>query len=420
MNRNEFMNIPTNPKIAYPPPNVTMNSNIQMGYMNQDMMMSSQMNHMPRYINSQPHDFNQIGGRSSSGGSRENLVDNFIQQNSGSGSSSNIPGPHLNEINFLNNTTMPNNEHLNHINPQIRFDDNEMMYDMMSKIGGPKDIHSMDSSYHNSMPQHQSNYLYKNALEQQPQPQPQPQQTAPDFQIQNERDFPSLSKETYHHRQQQQQQQQQQHHSDPSGNQQDVFSQQNRFQQSQQNIHQQQSNPGGQQGNKILSQNDTYDLSYLINMNRSSDKSLNVLYNGIDLSSLGMDLTSSNDLYPKFISPYTSLEEDYKLPPCYEIQNLPQPNTKLHMRRFYEEVLFYIFYAMPKDVLQLLAASELYDRNWRYHKIEQRWLRNFQEPLTKTQSYEIGSYVFFDADTWEKKIVDNFKLDYEHLELVLK
>ena len=35
--------------------------------------------------------------------------------------------------------------------------------------------------------------------------------------------------------------------------------------------------------------------------------------------------------------------------------------------KFSNETLFYIFYYMPKDTLQLLAAEELYKRKWRYN-----------------------------------------------------
>lgn len=408
MNHNEFMNMPTNPKMGYPPPNIPMNSNIQMGYMNQDIMMPSQMNHIPPYMNTQQHDYTSqphLVGRSNIG--RDNIDSNI----------------HLNDpsiqpqINFLSRSSNSNSLPTN---PQIPYDDNEMMYDMMHSKMNVKDIHSMDPNYHGNIPHHQSSYLYKSSVDQQ-------QQQQPDFQIQNERDFPSLTKDKYHL---------QQHnsnsssgrsssssnsgnihhpvHGESSGNQQQTRYPQNINQQ--QHQHQQQTSSSIHP--KLLAMNDTYDLSYLININRLGDKSLNILYNGIDLSSLDMDLTSTNELYPKFISPYTRLEDDYKLPSCYEIPNLTPLSSKIHMKKFYEEVLFYIFYSMPRDVLQMLAASELYDRNWRYHKIERRWLKNYQEPITKTQTYEIGSYWFFDAESWEKKIIDNFRLDYEHIDIV--
>jgi CCR4-NOT transcriptional regulation complex NOT5 subunit len=35
--------------------------------------------------------------------------------------------------------------------------------------------------------------------------------------------------------------------------------------------------------------------------------------------------------------------------------------------KFTIETLFYIFYFMPRDSLQICAAEELYKRKWRYH-----------------------------------------------------
>ena len=37
------------------------------------------------------------------------------------------------------------------------------------------------------------------------------------------------------------------------------------------------------------------------------------------------------------------------------------------------ETLFYIFYNMPRDTLQAYAATELYNRDWRYHKDLKLW-----------------------------------------------
>lgn len=50
---------------------------------------------------------------------------------------------------------------------------------------------------------------------------------------------------------------------------------------------------------------------------------------------------------------------DMMLPACYRVS--PAPATALSkLDRFHESTLFYIFYCMPRDILQLAAASELY------------------------------------------------------------
>jgi CCR4-NOT transcription complex subunit 2 len=48
----------------------------------------------------------------------------------------------------------------------------------------------------------------------------------------------------------------------------------------------------------------------------------------------------------------------YDLPACYRMSAPPSAQSK--MSKFSEETLFYIFYAMPQDVLQDAAAYELY------------------------------------------------------------
>lgn len=45
-----------------------------------------------------------------------------------------------------------------------------------------------------------------------------------------------------------------------------------------------------------------------------------------------------------------------------------------------------------------------YKHNWRYHKELRLWLTKEAgtEPTQKTQSFERGSYIFFDPTLWER------------------
>ena len=52
----------------------------------------------------------------------------------------------------------------------------------------------------------------------------------------------------------------------------------------------------------------------------------------------------------------------------------------------------YMFYQMPKDVVQVHAAKELYRRNWRYHKEMRHWY-----------TFESNTYCHFDTREWEKR-----------------
>ena len=75
-------------------------------------------------------------------------------------------------------------------------------------------------------------------------------------------------------------------------------------------------------------------------------------------------ITSS--IYSTFISPWSdtqtppglNVEPGYYLPPCYRtVQATPPAHQR--MRTFSDEILFYVFYSMPKDVAQEAAAQEL-------------------------------------------------------------
>lgn len=140
-----------------------------------------------------------------------------------------------------------------------------------------------------------------------------------------------------------------------------------------------------------------------------------VLPIGVDLTALGLNLSSTEPLYKTFYNPWEggqgksgdldfsgssqkSQEPEFRLPKCYYM-HAPALRTN-HFTKFQLETLFYIFYIMPHDVLELLAAVELYKRNWRYHKTLKLW---FTSPeLEKSNGYE-GGYIYFDIKSWGKR-----------------
>ncbi|KAI9996664.1 hypothetical protein PInf_014438 [Phytophthora infestans] len=98
---------------------------------------------------------------------------------------------------------------------------------------------------------------------------------------------------------------------------------------------------------------------------------------GCDLTSLGLNLNSAEPLYPTFASPWSeeqlTKEPQFSLPLCY--YNQPPVLKTTHLSKFHLETLFFVFYSMPKDVLQAYAAQELYSREWRYHAELKTWLK---------------------------------------------
>jgi CCR4-NOT transcription complex subunit 2 len=164
----------------------------------------------------------------------------------------------------------------------------------------------------------------------------------------------------------------------------------------------------------------------------NSDKSKLAL--GVDLTTLGLNMnqpeyslyddtdSSARPLYPMFNSPWQDLsrtqtipdfDPKYDLPACYRMSAPPSAQSK--MTKFSDETLFYIFYAMPQDVLQDAAAYELYPpyrcnvdtrtrRNWRYHKGIQLWLTKPTDSVIamKSDTYENSDFIFWDVNLWQK------------------
>ncbi|CAD6242068.1 unnamed protein product [Miscanthus lutarioriparius] len=166
---------------------------------------------------------------------------------------------------------------------------------------------------------------------------------------------------------------------------------------------------------------DPYGLLGLLGVIRMNDADLASLALGIDLTTLGLNLNSPDNLYKTFGSPWSNDpakgDTDFRIPACYFSEQTP-PLQPLLFQKFHILILFYIFYSMPRDEAQLYAANELYNRGWFYHKEVRLWFTRTAnvEPLVKTHLYERGSYLCFDPDIWDSVCKDNFVLYYELVE----
>jgi len=154
---------------------------------------------------------------------------------------------------------------------------------------------------------------------------------------------------------------------------------------------------------------DRYGLSGLLSVIRMTDPDLNTLALGTDLTTLGLNLNSTEVLYATFNYPCLDVpcrsEPDYVLPYCYYMQ--PPALKTSHLSKFNLETLFYIFYNMPKDVLQLYAARELMNRTWRYSKERALWFMRPADTLMKSNTSSNStnsSYIYFDFVAWEKRM----------------
>lgn len=169
---------------------------------------------------------------------------------------------------------------------------------------------------------------------------------------------------------------------------------------------------------------DQYGMVGLLTFIRAAETDPNLvsLALGSDLTTLGLNLNSPENLYPVFGGPWAEQpcrpqDIDYHVPSEYIInQSIREKLAGIKLNRYGEDLLFFIFYMFGGDVLQILSAAELYNRDWRFHKDERVWItRAGISPTEKTSTYERGTYFFFDPVNW-RKVAKEFHLDYDRLE----
>lgn len=172
-----------------------------------------------------------------------------------------------------------------------------------------------------------------------------------------------------------------------------------------------------------MSELDKFGLAGLLRMIHSDSPDVASLAVGQDLMTLGLDLNQPEPLHTSFASPFVAsmtgvpLEQDFALPSCYNVANIQPLQSRIPS--FSDETLFFIFYSMPRDIMQELVAEELMGRKWRYHKIERCWLtrdETYPGPVDVDRGVsERGVYLLWDPASW-KKIRREFILRYEDLD----
>ncbi|KAL3417303.1 NOT2/NOT3/NOT5 family protein [Phlyctema vagabunda] len=157
-------------------------------------------------------------------------------------------------------------------------------------------------------------------------------------------------------------------------------------------------------------------LSYM--MNNYPDYA--ALVTGTEFANMGLDLETrdpiSTQIYSLFDSePPRPAVPAYTNPECYRVHNVATIETKLS--NFNDESLLFMFYSNPNDVQQILAAQELNNRNWRFHKKLGLWLTKDVEmqPQPLTSDAERGYYIFFDTKLWQRERRE-YTLKYSDLE----
>ncbi|KAJ3315498.1 hypothetical protein HDV04_003040 [Boothiomyces sp. JEL0838] len=153
--------------------------------------------------------------------------------------------------------------------------------------------------------------------------------------------------------------------------------------------------------------NEKFGLLGLIDVIRMTNPDLTMLSLGCDLTTLGLDLNSSDNVHSSFINPFSDTptagaDPSFKTPPAYLIKNIPPAISKMSLLP--EQTLFYIFYSLPKDILQEAASQELYHRNWRFHKDFKLWVikENLEAVFKDEVELERGTFLLFDPSTLQK------------------
>lgn len=159
----------------------------------------------------------------------------------------------------------------------------------------------------------------------------------------------------------------------------------------------------------LISPADRWGLMGLLALIKATDPDVNLLSYGQDLGTMGMDMNAQGHISGSFITPWSdssaahTVEPDFHLPPCYNIHAAPPGPSKA--AAFSDETLFFMFYSSPRDQLQEIAAQELYNRAWRFHKEARLWIikESGASPSQKIPGGEVGVYQYFDPDNWERQ-----------------
>jgi CCR4-NOT transcription complex subunit 2 len=174
-----------------------------------------------------------------------------------------------------------------------------------------------------------------------------------------------------------------------------------------------------------MSERDRFSLPGLMAMKTGPSADARSITQGQDIHNLGLDLRQATPLHTTFMSPFAAqgsapprpLETDFTLPDCYNVHNVIPLDQRIN--GFSEETLLYIFYSMPRDIMQEMVAEELMGRKWRFHKTEKMWLtRDEQAPAPvelEPGVRESGTYLWWDYRSW-RKIRKQYVLRYDDLD----
>lgn len=116
---------------------------------------------------------------------------------------------------------------------------------------------------------------------------------------------------------------------------------------------------------------------------------------------------------PRYYHP----ESPFPTPGYYPQEPLQGLDDPLKLAKMDVDTLFYVFYYRQGTYQQYLAARELKNRSWRFHKRFLTWFQRHEEPKVINNEFEQGTYRYFDFEgLWLQRRKSNFKFEYKYLE----
>lgn len=112
-------------------------------------------------------------------------------------------------------------------------------------------------------------------------------------------------------------------------------------------------------------------------------------------------------------------------PPSFPTVAASVFDNRAIFEKFDPDTLFFIFYYQQGTYQQYLAARELKRQGWRFHKKYLTWFQRHEEPRVSTDTYETGTFVYFDyanvvprgqGTGWCQRIKSEFVFEYRFLE----
>jgi len=108
-----------------------------------------------------------------------------------------------------------------------------------------------------------------------------------------------------------------------------------------------------------------------------------------------------------------------QIPPHHQHNYEPSKHTfdtYEYFQKLQPDTLFFIFYYYEGTRAQLLAAKALKEQSWRFHKKHKLWFQRYEEPKKIAETYETGTYIYFDIKQWSQRKKEDFTFEYKYLE----